>query len=89
MFQYSFVTPLTSLVVVKPNATDSSVDTETAKPGKHPALLIKLLHKAAHNINTDNYSYSSANLLKLDIYFNFILYSVLLTSFTYPYFIYY
>ncbi|XP_026466177.1 inter-alpha-trypsin inhibitor heavy chain H4-like isoform X2 [Ctenocephalides felis] len=33
--KYSFVTPLTSLVVVKPNATDSSVDTETAKPGSN------------------------------------------------------
>lgn len=28
--KYSFVTPLTSLVVVKPNKTDSSVDPEAA-----------------------------------------------------------
>lgn len=31
-FQYSFVCPLTSLVVVKPNGTND-VDTESAKPG--------------------------------------------------------
>uniref|UniRef100_A0A1B6KKL4 VIT domain-containing protein n=1 Tax=Graphocephala atropunctata TaxID=36148 RepID=A0A1B6KKL4_9HEMI len=33
--QYSFVTPLTSLVVVKPNETEAAVDTTQVKPGSN------------------------------------------------------
>ncbi|XP_046677059.1 inter-alpha-trypsin inhibitor heavy chain H4-like isoform X2 [Homalodisca vitripennis] len=36
--QYSFVTPLTSLVVVKPNETESAVDTTQVKPGSNDML---------------------------------------------------
>lgn len=34
LFQYKFVTPLTSLVVVKPNET-KAVDTEQVRPGSN------------------------------------------------------
>ncbi|KAG8305512.1 hyaluronan metabolic process [Homalodisca vitripennis] len=36
--EYSFVTPLTSLVVVKPNETESAVDTTQVKPGSNDML---------------------------------------------------
>ncbi|KAG8295294.1 hyaluronan metabolic process [Homalodisca vitripennis] len=39
--QYSFVTPLTSLVVVKPNETESAVDTTQVKPGPENSLLLQ------------------------------------------------
>lgn len=38
-FQHSFVTPLTSLVVVKPNATSLPVDTETVRPGTNDHIV--------------------------------------------------
>ncbi|XP_046686821.1 inter-alpha-trypsin inhibitor heavy chain H3-like [Homalodisca vitripennis] len=59
--QYSFVTPLTSLVVVKPNETESAVDTTQVKPGSNDMLGYAPIGVAAFGASPGGFGGSAAS----------------------------